>query len=77
MAVSKIPCFDEAMEVLQQAKAAAARGNLAVTKHARDRMRERRAQAGDVDAAIAGATKATVQESGAWKLRCGSRGRRA
>lgn len=68
MAEPKVPCTPEAMEALRLTKAAAIRGNLILTRHARERMRERGAQVKDVENAIDGATVAKLQESGAWRL---------
>lgn len=68
MVASKLPCTDEAKEVLRLVKAAAARGDLTIVGHAWKRMHERGAQREDLESAVASATNATPANDGRWRL---------
>lgn len=59
---------DEASEVLERARVAAARGNVGYSRHALGRMRERGAHAEDVLLAMRGATASSLKDNGTWRL---------
>lgn len=72
MPTHTVPPNQEAVEVLEQAKAAASRGLVGYSRHAHDRMNERGARAEDVLLAMKEATGATLKDNGTWRLSGGT-----